>query len=148
MTGTQDSRFKTRASRLGLGSWVLGLRAGFSLVELVIALSILAIGLVGAMRVFPVGLRASQRTELRTRAALLAQRTLESLKITPWEALHEGEAREEHTPFAIVTRIAQPQPEHLTDPAGLKSLEVTVEWLQEGRSRSLTFVTYVHRSAS
>ena len=126
----------------------MGLRAGFSLVELVIALSILAVGLIGAMRVFPVGLRASKRTEMRSRAALVAQRTLESLKIAPWATLAEGETRQEQPPFAVVTRIAQPRPEHLTDLGALKALQVTVEWMQEGRSRSLTFVTYVRRNPS
>ncbi|MBI4341354.1 MAG: hypothetical protein HY598_03635 [Candidatus Omnitrophica bacterium] len=115
---------------------------------MVIALSILAVGLIGAMRIFPVGLRASQRTELRSRAALLAQHTLESLKVAPWEEITEGEQRLTQAPFAVVTRIAQPRPEHLADPEGLKSVAVTVEWLQEGRARSLTFVTYVHRGTS
>ena len=155
---TQDTRLKKETAELlgepfessvsSLESRVLSLDAGFSLVELVIALSILAVGLVGAMRVFPVGLRASQRTEMRSRAALVAQRTLESLKVASWASLDEGETRQEQPPFAIVTRIAQPRPEHLTDLAALKALEVTVEWTQEGRVRSLTFVTYVRRSAS
>ena len=54
---------------------------GFSLIELVIAMGILSVGLVGAMRVFPIGLRASQRSELSSRAAIAAQRTLESVKL-------------------------------------------------------------------
>ena len=118
------------------------------MVELVIALSILGVGLVGAMRVFPAGLRASQRTEQRSRAALAAQRTLESLKLTPFGQLQEGETRQAQPPLTIITRIEPRQPEHLTQAGSVKSLEVTVEWSQEGRVRSLTFVTYVRQNAS
>ncbi|MBI3331269.1 MAG: type II secretion system protein, partial [Candidatus Omnitrophica bacterium] len=65
-------------------------RSAFSLVELLISMAILSVGLVGAMRVFPMGLRASVRAELHSRAALAAQRTIESLKLEPWEALEDG----------------------------------------------------------
>ena len=63
-----------------LGSEVWGLKSedgAFSLVELVIAMAILGVGIVGAMRVFPIGLRASRRAEVRSRAVIVAQRTLE-----------------------------------------------------------------------
>ncbi len=133
---------------------------GFSLVELVISMAILSVGIVGAMRVFPVGLRASRRAELNSRAALVAQRTLECLKLTPWDQLVEGDqlltscqgvsAGEAATDeiFTITPRILQPTIEHLVDPTRLKVVEIRVQWTQDGRPRELTFVTYLHRSTS
>ncbi len=130
---------------------------GFSLIELVIAMAILSVGIVGAMRVFPVGLRASQRAEQSSRATILAQRTLECLKLTPWDQLVEGaklkpcqtlpevqEATVQHH-MIVTPHIGQPPVEHLVDPTRLKTVEVTVEWTQDHQPRQLTFVTYVGR---
>lgn len=118
---------------------------GFSLVELVIALSILGIGLIGAMRVFPVGLRASQRAELRSRAAFIAQQTLEPLKVADWNQLTEGETRKEIKPFVIVTAISPAQPEHVNSASVLKQVDVSVQWQQEGKPRTQSFATYLRR---
>ncbi len=138
----------TQASSLSLKSCVLCLPNGFSLVELIIALSILGIGLIGAMRVFPVGLKASQRSELRSRAAFIAQRTLETLKVTSWDLLTDGETREEQKPFTVVTTIGSTEVEHVADPAALKRIEVSIEWMQEGKLRMLNVATYIRRQAS
>ncbi|MBI3330869.1 MAG: prepilin-type N-terminal cleavage/methylation domain-containing protein, partial [Candidatus Omnitrophica bacterium] len=122
--------------------------AAFSLVELLISMAILSVGLVGAMRVFPMGLRASLRAEQQSRAALAAQRTIESLKLEPWEALEDGETTAEEDGFDVTTRISQPDPEALVDASRLKALEVRVRFVQDGRPRELTFLTYVRRETS
>ena len=118
---------------------------GFSLVEVVISIAILSVGLLGAVRVFPVGLRASQRAERVSRATLAAGRTIEALKLRGWDELTEGESAVEEKEFAITTVIDQPAVEGLIDPTSLKRVSVTVGWKQEGRQRSLTLVTYVHK---
>jgi len=115
------------------------------LIELVLSLAILSIGIVGAIRVFPVGLRASQRAELSSLATLAAERTLESLKLKPWEELAVGESASQEEPFDILVSVDQPVLEGLVDPTRVKRLAVTVNWTQEGRPRSLTLATYVHQ---
>jgi prepilin-type N-terminal cleavage/methylation domain-containing protein len=55
-------------------------RRGFTLVEVIIALVILGIGLVGVIQLFPMGLRSCARAENGTRAAILAQQIMEALK--------------------------------------------------------------------
>lgn len=121
-------------------------RGGFSLVELVIAMAILGLGLIGAMRVFPVGLRASKRAQLRSQAALIAQRTLESLKLKPWEQLEEETSQEEDG-FTVMTKVSRPTLEHLTDASTVRAFEVDVQWNEEGKTRTLTFATYVYHPA-
>ena len=111
-------------------------------------MAILSVGMVGAMRVFPMGLRASQRSELNSRAALAAQRVIESLKLEPWDELVEGETTGEEEGFHVTTRITQPEPEDLVDPARLKAIEVRVQFTQGGRHRRLVFITYVRRDTS
>jgi prepilin-type N-terminal cleavage/methylation domain-containing protein len=122
---------------------------GFSLVELIISLAILSVGLVGAMRVFPVGLRASQRAEFSSRAAMAAQRTIESLKLQPWDTLADGQTTDELDEFDVTTRISEPASlEHLVDPSRLKTVQVSVQGQEGERVRTLTFVTYLRRDSS
>jgi type II secretory pathway pseudopilin PulG len=115
---------------------------------MVISIAILSVGLVGAMRVFPVGLRASQRAEMVSRATLAAQRALESLKLKAWDELEAGETTSQEDDFDVTVVIDQPEVEGLVDSSRLKRLSVTVKWMQEARARSLTVVTYVHRPGS
>lgn len=123
-------------------------RGGFSLVELVIAMAILGLGLVGAMRIFPVGLRASQRAQLRSKAVLIAQRMLESLKLKSWEQLkEEEETSQEEGGFTVTTKVSRPTLEHLTDTSIVKALEVDVQWSEEGKPRTLILATYVYHAA-
>ena len=123
--------------------------AAFSLIELVIAMAILSVGLVGAMRVFPLGLRASQRAEVNSRAAIAAQRAIESLKLKPWEELEEGETTAAEGGFDVTTRITRPVLKDLVDPTRLKTVEVHVRSVKAGAPpRELTFITYVRRDSS
>ena len=121
---------------------------GFSLIELVISMAILSVGIVGAMRVFPVGLRASERAERNSRATMVAQRTLEAMKLVSWDALAEGQTSREEEGFTILTRVDHPAIESLVDPMRLKRLEVSVQWVQDRRPRALTFVTYLRHETS
>ena len=119
------------------------------MVELIISLAILSVGLVGAMRVFPVGLRASQRAELSSRAAIAAQRTIESLKLQPWEALAKGQTTAELDEFDVTTQISQPASlGHLADSSRIKTVQVSVQGEEGGRVRTITFVTYLRRDSS
>ena len=113
----------------------------FSLVEVVIAMAILAVGLFGAVRIFPVGLQASHRSELSSRAAIVAGRTLEAMKLKPCAELKDEEITQEG--MLLTTRLAPLTVPHLVDIQRLKGVELTVTWQQDGRSRSQVFVTYV-----
>ena len=122
--------------------------SGFTLIELVISMAILGVGLVGAMRVFPMGLRASQRAEIVSRSTITGQRVIESLKLQSWEALVEGTTKTQDGDFEVATTISQPSVEHLEDISRLKAVEVSVRSLQSDRSHAVTFVTYLRRNTS
>lgn len=122
----------------------------FSLIELVISMGILSVGLVGAMRVFPMGLRASQRSELSSRAVIAAQRTLESMKLKSWADLDDGETTVQEGDLEITTRIGQPElAEPLAEPGRLKRIEMWIRAPQATeRVRPLAFITYLRRDTS
>ena len=123
------------------------MRRGFSLVEVVVSLAILSVGLLVAMRVFPVGLRASQRSERSSRAVMAAQRTIESLKLKPWSELAEGTTSTIDGPYTITVRLAVSAAAELSDPSKLKAVEVIVAWEEDGRPRQATFVTHLVQPA-
>jgi prepilin-type N-terminal cleavage/methylation domain-containing protein len=58
-------------------------RAGFSLLEVIVAAAILGLGLLSVVRVFPYGVEVSQRAEDVTQATLLAKTMFEGLKMDP-----------------------------------------------------------------
>jgi prepilin-type N-terminal cleavage/methylation domain-containing protein len=121
------------------------MKRAFSLIEVVISMAILSIGLIGAIRVFPVGLRASKRAEQASLATLAAERTLESWKLKSWQELSPGETVIQQGSFDITVSIDQPTLEGLVDASSLRRVSVTVSWSSEGRPRSFSVVTYLAR---
>jgi prepilin-type N-terminal cleavage/methylation domain-containing protein len=59
-------------------------RAGFSVVELMVALAVLGIGIIGLANLFPLGSSNQMRDRLRTSASDLAQQKMEQLRLLPW----------------------------------------------------------------
>ncbi|MCC6546317.1 prepilin-type N-terminal cleavage/methylation domain-containing protein [Candidatus Sumerlaeota bacterium] len=55
-------------------------RRGYTLAEVIVALAILLIGVVGVLQFFPVSLKATTEAALKSEAALLAQRKVEELR--------------------------------------------------------------------
>jgi prepilin-type N-terminal cleavage/methylation domain-containing protein len=118
----------------------------FSLIELVISIGILSIGLLGAIRVFPVGLRASHRAELVSRAVLVAEQTIESFKLKGWDELQDGSFSAKNESFVVLAELDNPKDTSLLDPSRLKRITVTVSWLEDARLRSLVVSTYINRT--
>ncbi len=56
---------------------------GFTLIEILLALSILVIGLVGILAIFPIGLNSSRSAVEQSQAAILAQLVVFLVRIEP-----------------------------------------------------------------
>ncbi len=61
-------------------------QAGFSLIELMVALVLLGIGIMTIANMFPLGSRTQMRDRMRTSAADLAQQKMEQLRLQTWSA--------------------------------------------------------------
>jgi len=59
-------------------------RSGFSVIELMVALAVLGVGILGLASVFPLGSQNQLRDRLRTSASDLAQQKLEQLRLSAW----------------------------------------------------------------
>jgi prepilin-type N-terminal cleavage/methylation domain-containing protein len=122
---------------------------GFSLLELIIAIGVLAVGLVGILQIFPVGLRASYRSGMVTKATFLAQNKIEEVKIAGFEAITELPPKmalsgtEGDFDWAIF--IDEAYLEGLDSSDDLRKVTVAVSWIERNRPRSKDFVTYITR---
>lgn len=120
---------------------------GFSLIEVVIAMALLTIGLVGVLKLFPVGLKASHKAELMSKITIVAQKRLEEIKLAGFNALTltpppfplEGLDGK----FKWRMTILEPDLEGLYKPNEVRYVSVTVELSDGGKKTSKEFATYI-----
>ena len=122
---------------------------GSTLVEILIALVVLAIGVLGVAQLFPAGSRSQVRDRLRTEASQLAREKIEQLEVTDWIdpalsiGLHPAGGPEKLGRVGALGRTYQvdPMPAPLDN---LKRVTVHVTWNQV-RACTVQAVTYVRR---
>ncbi|MFH1854752.1 MAG: prepilin-type N-terminal cleavage/methylation domain-containing protein [Candidatus Omnitrophota bacterium] len=124
-------------------------KKGFSLLELIIAIGVLAIGLVGVLQIFPVGLRASQRAGMITKAAFLAQNKMEEVKMAGFDAITELPPKiplaGSDSDFEWGIAIDKVDLNGLDNSDNIRKVIVTINWDERLKKRSKEFVTYVTR---
>lgn len=57
-------------------------KKGFTFIEIVAAIAILAVGILAILTLFPVGIESSKKAAVRTKAALLGEMAVEHLRAT------------------------------------------------------------------
>ena len=105
----------------------------------------MAIGIIGVVRLLPVGLRASKSSEMLSRAAFLAQEKLEELKLAGWTAVNEPSVplEGEHGRYSWMAKICEVSLEGLSSGDDIRRLSLTVSWREKDRPRAQEFVTYI-----
>jgi general secretion pathway protein I len=122
-------------------------KRGFSLLELIIAIAVLAVGLVGVLQIFPIGLRASQRAGMMTKASFLAQNKIEDVKLAGFDAITELppkiplSGRDGDFEWAI--KIDNISLAGVESNNNMKKVIVTVTWPERNATRSKEFITYI-----
>lgn len=124
---------------------------GFSLVEVLIALIVMAIGIFAVARMFPDGARGQVQDRLTLGANDYVQEKVEYLRGLAWSSADLTEGRHpagsatescgsgRWQRFYVVTTMASPLD-------NLKKVDVTVTWSGAGTlGRSVTSTTYVRR---
>jgi type IV pilus assembly protein PilV len=105
---------------------------GFTLVEIMVAISIIAIGLLGLVSVTVMVIKGNTFSKTMTTATTLANDKMEQLKKTGYASLASGA----DTAQSIYTRtwtVTQDSPA-----AGMKTVVVTVQWPWEGVAHNVT----------
>ena len=122
-----------------------------SLVELMIALLVLAVGLLAVGRMFPLGARSQAQDQLLTSANYYAQEELETVTGRTWADPMLTDGR--HPSGTATEALGSGQWQRFYQVAtmtgslsNLKKVDVTVTYQGAGRSvRSVTATTYVRR---
>jgi Tfp pilus assembly protein PilV len=120
-------------------------QAGFSAVELIIAITFFGILMIGFVGVFPLGMRTVEKGERMTMASSLAQDEIERLKTLDDEDadLGAGNHADAANPlFGVYTRSYT-----ITDDtpiAGMKRIDMTVSFSDNGIPRNIQISTYLN----
>ncbi len=138
MTPTRSHRYLNLASRTA---------RGFTLIEVVAAFAILALGLSLVMQIATGGMRQARQAADYTEAALLAQSLLDTAGVG--ERLELGDSRGEWeegfrwelsvAPYELEASDASPGVDPLTSPVRLVELSLTVVWERGGKQREARY---------
>ncbi len=122
-------------------------RAGFTLMEVMVALSVMAVGLVAALELFSGSLRLAGGSASQTEAVVLARSLMDEVL---WRAdLDDGESRGREGTYRWQVSInpidpqfgateEEPVVEILSDEFELKEIVVTVAWTGLSGRKSIT----------
>jgi type IV pilus assembly protein PilV len=113
---------------------------GFSLIEVMFAVTFLGIGLLAIAQLIPAGLAGVTQARVRTNAVQAAQEQLDALRAGDFEdaALTAGDYTLDDGRFTLDWTIADDQPM-----AGMKRVDLTVSWEERSGTQSVVFNTYL-----
>ena len=139
------SRVRRRPGRLSREAGVLRGRRppprrsrGFTLVEMIVAILLIGVGLMGLAAISSTVTRANVQSSALTAGSALAQERIERLRTEAYSAIVDGNDTREvdgvtYTRAWVVTND--------TPAVGLKTVAVTVSWNERGRAHSTTLRT-------
>ncbi len=116
--------------------------AGFSLIEIMVAITILGIGVLTLAGLFPLAMERVHVGDLESRATFHAEAKIEELKSLSWEDLRETAASDTvDTMFRRSWRIEEDEPV-----LGMKQVEVQVVWSDNKGPRTVSLSSFVSDS--
>jgi len=130
---------------------------GIGLIEVIISITVLAIGLLGLLQAFPTGTEAGKDIEFASIASYLAQSRLEELATLQYEDIAEGTLETDvhvnpdtNSPFynflrtTTVAYLDENLDPNVTD-LGLKKITITITWppVLDGDPQSTQLVTMI-----
>jgi len=138
---------RTRCKQSGCGS-----RAGFTIIEVLLAVVVFTIGILAVVWVVADGLRNSRQLHQTTVATFLAQQKLEQLRNTYYFDLASGVEQDEEGNEVLLDEYGQPggifarrwTVEENSPMAGTKTITVFVAW-QESGGQEVSVSTVVAR---
>jgi Tfp pilus assembly protein PilV len=114
--------------------------AGFSLIEVIFALTFLAVGILAVAAMIPAGTRGVTQSRVLTSGLMASQVKLEELKGTPYASLVPGTFSDTTSVFTRTWTVTDSIPM-----AGCKRLDVTAQWTDSHGTQTAQLVSYVSR---
>lgn len=113
---------------------------GFSLIEVMFALTFLAVGILAVAAMIPAGTRGVNESRTITSGLMAAQLKLEELRGTPYSSLAAGSQSDTVSVFRRTWTVTDSIPT-----AGCKRVLVTSSWNNARGAQSTTLTSYVTR---
>jgi Tfp pilus assembly protein PilV len=114
--------------------------AGFSLIEILFAITFLAVGILAVASMIPAGTRGVTQSRRLTSGLMAAQTKLEALKGTTYSSLAVGTFSDSTSYYRRSWTVTDSVPM-----AGCKKIQVTVNWTDSRGTQSTQLVSYVTR---
>ena len=123
------------------------MKKGLTLIEIIMAMAIMVVGIIGVVRLLPVGLKTSQSAEMLSKAAFLAQEKIEEFKLSGLDALIAGSVSlsGEQGQYSWQASLEEAELEGVVNPEGARRLNLEISWLEKEKLRSQEFVTFLGR---
>jgi Tfp pilus assembly protein PilV len=115
-------------------------REGFSLIEVVFALTFLAVGILAVASMIPAGTRGVSQSRVLTSSLMAAQVKLEELKGTPFVSLAAGTFQDTTSVFVRTWTVTDSVPM-----AGCKKIDVVARWTDSHGTESTQLTSYVSK---
>ena len=115
-------------------------QGGFSLVEVLFALTFLAVGILAVASMIPAGTRGVTQSRVLTSGLMAAQVKLEELRGTAFLALAPGTFTDTTSVFTRTWTVTDSVPM-----AGCKKIDVTSRWTDSHGSQTAQLSSYVTR---
>lgn len=113
---------------------------GFSLLEVLFALTFLAVGIMAVASMIPAGTRGVSQSRVLTGGLMAATVKMEELKSTPYMSLTAGTNSDTTSVFTRTWTVQDSVPM-----AGCKKITVTTQWVDSRGSQSTVLNSYVSR---
>jgi len=113
---------------------------GFSLIEVIFALTFLAVGILAVAAMIPAGTRGVTQSRVLTSGLMAAQVKMEQLKGTDFQALTPGTFSDTTSVFTRTWVVTDSVPM-----AGCKKIDVTSTWTDSHGAQTTQLVSYVTR---
>jgi type IV pilus assembly protein PilV len=131
-------------------------KQGFTILELLIATSVLTVGLIVVLSIFPVNRRYIAQSSATTQASFLAQEQIEYVRSLDYASLTTGTFEATHTlgssstdplnQFSRQTTVSLIDGSYGSSASdvGLKKVVTTVTWTENNGARQYQLATFVH----
>jgi len=117
-----------------------GAAPGFSLIEVLFALTFLAVGILAVASMIPAGTKGVTQSRVITSSLMAAQIKMEQLRGTPYQSLTSGTFTDTTSVFTRTWVVTDSIPM-----AGCKRIQVTSGWINSQGAQSTVLTSYVTR---
>ena len=118
-------------------------RSGFALIEILVAVSVLAISLVVIFQLFSGGLKSRQLSEQYARGVFHAREKMAEMLLTPdlSEGEIQGEFEDAYEWQAVITRVVSEEGEAKNLPVNLLNIRMRINWREGEKKKSFVIDT-------